>query len=100
MPLDWRRVTFTEHMSEAAALVAECHVVLDFGPEERAPYEIKVYESLKGGGPEPYFAIGVRPDDPDAFRPLGAGATPEDALQECLSNAGIHHRRRVKQRGG
>ena len=33
MTVDWRRVTLTEHMKEAAAVVGECQVVLDFGPD-------------------------------------------------------------------
>jgi len=98
--VDWSRVRFTEHMTEAAAVVAECHVVLDFGPAERATYEVKVYASLKGGGDDPYFALGTNREDPQGFHPLGGGATPEEALQGCLNNAGIYHRRRVKQAGG
>ena len=100
MPIDWSRVQFTEHMTEAAALVAECQVVLDFGPPEQAEYEIKVYASLKAASPDPYFAIGIRRDDPAGFRPVGSAATPEDALQACLNAAGVYHRRRVKQAGG
>ena len=100
MPIDWSRIVFTEHMTEAAALVAECHVVLDFAPEERVQYEVKVYESLKGGGDEPYFAIGTSLEDPQGFRPIGTAATSEEALQACLNAAGVHHRRRVKQSGG
>jgi len=99
VPIDWHRVTFTEHMVEAAAVVAECHVVLDFGPTARIPYQVKVYESLKGGGGDRYFALGTSSEDPGGFRPLGEGATAEDALQACLNAAGIHHRRLVKQRG-
>ena len=94
---DWGRVTFTEHMTEAAAVVAECHVVLDFG-SERAAYEVKVYRPLKG--PETrYFAVGTNRDAPGTFRPIGDGDTPESALQICLDNAGVYHRRRVKQAG-
>jgi len=99
-PIDWARVTFTEHMTEAAAVVGECHVVLDFPPSERATYAIKVYAALKGEGAEPYFALGTNPDDPSGYRPVGGGNTPEEALQACLANAGVHHRRRVKQAGG
>jgi hypothetical protein len=95
--VDWRRISLTEHMTEAAALVAECHVAFDFTPAERAVYEIKVYESLKGGAGARYFAIGTDRDEPGGFRPLGSGETPEDALQACLGTAGIYHRRRVKQ---
>ena len=99
MALDWSRVELTEHMTEAAGVVAECQVVLEFGPSERACYEIKVYEALKGGGGERYFALGTNRDDPKGFRPFADGPTPESALQTCLANAGIHHRRRVKQAG-
>ena len=97
--VDWRRVTLTEHMTEAAAVVAECQVVFEFTAAERACYEIKVFEALKGGGAERYFALGVNRDEPNAFRPLGAAETPEAALEACLANAGIYHRRRVKQAG-
>jgi len=101
VPLDWSRIAFTEHMTEAAALVAECQVVIDFAPVECAPYEVKIYESLKGAAPdERYFAIGTNRDDPTGFRPVGTGATPEDALQRCLNGAGVYHRRRVKQADG
>jgi hypothetical protein len=99
MPLDWSRVRFTEHMTEAAAVVAECHVVLDFGPPEQVTYEVKVYEALKGNDGEPYFAVATNAGDPAAFRPVGSGASAEDALQACLLNAGVFHRRRVKQAG-
>jgi len=95
--MDWRRVVFTEHMTEAAAVEAVCHVVLDFGPEEHATYEVTVLRVLKGGG-APYFATGRDRDRPDAFRPFGEGDTPEAALQACLESAGIHHRRRERQR--
>jgi len=98
VPIDWRRVAFSEHMTEAAALVGECQVVLDFDGAERTQYEIKVYESLKGDG-DRYFAIGANASDAEGFRPTGGGATPEEAVQACLGAAGIHHRRRVKQAG-
>ena len=95
--MEWRRVTFTEHMAEAAVLVGECQVVLDFG-SERLSYEIKVYESLKGGT-DRYFALGTNRDDPAGYRPVGGATTPEAALQECLAAAGVFHRRRARQVG-
>lgn len=97
MALDWTRIILTEHMVEAAALVAECQIVIDFTPTERVAYEIKVYESLKGGGADRFFAVGVNREDREGFHPLGAAASAEDALQRCLNNAGVYHRRRVKQ---
>lgn len=100
MGVDWTRVRFTEHMTEAAAVVGECHVVIDFGPAENAAYELKVYRVLKGGAGEPYFAVGTNRDDPQGYRATAVGATPEEAVQACLEAAGIHHRRRLKQTGG
>jgi hypothetical protein len=94
--MDWRRVVFTEHMTEAAALEAACEVVLDFGADERATYRIEVFRVLKGSG-APYFATGASQEGP-GFRPFGEGETAEAALQACLESAGIHHRRRERQR--
>lgn len=94
--MEWRRIVFTEHMVEAAAVVAECRVAFDFGSEQ-ACYEIKIHEALKGSGPERYFALGTNRDDPQGYRPVGSADTPEEALQACLNAAGVYHRRRVKQ---
>lgn len=95
--MEWRRVVFTEHMTEAAVVEAVCHVVFDFGPDEHATYEITVLRVLKGDG-APYFASGRDRDRADAFRPFGEGETAEAALQACLESAGIHHRRSERQR--
>ena len=99
-PLDWSRIIFTEHMPEAAVVEAQCQVVLDFGPSERVCYDVTVLRSLKGGGAHPFFAYGSNRNDAGGFRPVGEGATPEEALQECLAEAGLFHRRRVKQADG
>ena len=50
MVIDWSRIRFTEHMTEAAVVIGECHVVLDFGTVARVSYEVKIYESLKDAG--------------------------------------------------
>jgi hypothetical protein len=98
-PIDWSRVVFTEHMPEAAVVEAQCQVVLDFGPPDQVCYEITVLRTLKGSGDAPFMALGRNRDDPSGFRPVGEGPTPEEALQECLVHAGVHHRRLVKQAG-
>ena len=95
--IDWSRVTLTEHMTEAAAVVSTCQVVFDFGAEMRVVYEIQVLRHVKGGSGQPFFALGRRQDGDAAYRPLGEGPTPEAALQDCLARAGVHHRRLVKQ---
>jgi hypothetical protein len=96
-PLDWSRITFTEHMPEAAAVEGQCQVVVDFGEPERACYDIVVMRALKGSDAHPFFALGRNREDAAGFRPVGQGGTAEEALQECLVQAGVYHRRRVKQ---
>ena len=98
MPVDWSRVRFTQHMTEAAVVVGECHVALDFDGEEQAAYEVKVLRPLKGASDAAFFAIATNRAAPDGFRPVGEGATPEEAVEACLAAAGVHHRRRQRQR--
>jgi len=99
MPLDWDRIRFTPHMVEAAAVVAECQVVFDFEGREQVSYEVKVYRALKGAAGRPFFAIAANRSDPAGYRPTGEGDAPEEALEACLAEAGIYHRRRVQQGG-
>lgn len=98
-PFDWSRIRFTEHMTEAAAIVAECQVVFDFGADALAPiaYDVQVLRVLKGASSRPFFAVGTDRADPQGFRPLGEGDTAEEALDACLTAAGVHRRRLVKQ---
>lgn len=95
--VDWTRIVFTEHMTEVAVVVGECQVVFDFGTDERTVYDVRVLRGLKGSGAGGHFAVAIDAADPEAFRPVGEGATPEDAVQTCLENAGVHLRRRVRQ---
>jgi len=97
--VDWGLVRLTEHMTEAAVVVGECQVVVDFGPPEQACYEVKVFRSLKGPSTARFFALATNRDDRSAFQPVGNGASAEEALQDCLENAGVHHRRRVERAG-
>ena len=98
-PIDWSRFTFTDHMVEAAAVVAQCQVAFDFEGREQVSYEVKIFRTLKGASSAAFFAVAVNLGDSAAFRPIGEGDTPEGALEACLAAAGIHHRRRVKQSG-
>jgi hypothetical protein len=94
--MDWHRVTFTTHMTEAAAVVGEGTVVLAFEPDPPVTYGVTVYRVLKGSG-EPYFATGRDTSGADAFRAFGEGASPEAAAEACLADAGVHLRRRQRQ---
>jgi hypothetical protein len=100
--IDWSRVVFTEHMTEVAVEVGACQVVFDFGADARVVYDVRVLRAVKGsgtagGGHGGHFAVAVDASDPEAFRPVGEGTTPEDALQTCLENAGVHLRRQLRQ---
>jgi hypothetical protein len=97
MSLDWSRIRLTEHMTEAAAVVAQCQVVFDFGAATPVCYDVQVLRVLKGASSRPFFAIGTDRADPQGFRPLGEGDSAEDALDACLAAAGVHRRRLVKQ---
>ena len=99
-PLDWNRITLTAHMIEAAAVVAECQVAFDFEGREQVCYEVKVFRTLKGASARPFFAVATNRSDPGAFRPVAEGDSAEAALEGCLAEAGIHHRRRVRQSDG
>jgi hypothetical protein len=96
---DWSRIRFTEHMIEAAAVVAACQVVFDFGDDALPPvsYDVQVLRVLKGASTRPFFAVGTDRSDPQGFRPLGEGDSAEEALDACLAAAGVHRRRLVKQ---
>jgi hypothetical protein len=98
--LAWDAISFTEHMVEAAAVVAECQVAFDFEGHEQVCYEVKVFRVLKGAATQPFFAVASDRGGTGTFRPFGEGATAEEALEACLASAGIHHRRRVKQSEG
>lgn len=95
--MDWGRVRFTEHMVEAAEVVGACQVAFDFEGREQACYEVQVLRVLRGAPAAPFLAIATNRADPGAFRPVGEGDTPEAAAEACLREAGVYHRRRVRQ---
>ena len=85
----WDRVTFTTHMVEAAAVVAECQVAFDFEGHEQVCYEVKVFRALKGASAQPFFAVATNRGDPAAFRPLGEGDSRRGGARG-LSRRGRH----------
>ena len=42
--MDWRRVTLTSQMTEAARIVSEAEVVIDFGEQARGWFRVIVLE--------------------------------------------------------
>jgi hypothetical protein len=91
--MDWRRVPFTEHMTEVARVVAQAEVVIEFSATARGWFAVTVFEDLRAtDDAERYFARAVEKDDA-SVQSLGAGATPEDAATVCLREAGVSLRR-------
>jgi len=90
--MDWSRVPLTEHMVEAARVVSEAEVVIDFGAKARGWFRITVLEDLRGARDERYFARAVERDDPQ-IQALASAATAEDAATLCLREAGVSLRR-------
>jgi len=91
--MDWTRVPLTEHMTEAARVVSEAEVVIDFGAAARGWFRVTVFEDLRAtDAAGRYFARAVEKDDA-AVQALATGATPEDAATACLREAGVSLRR-------
>lgn len=91
--MEWRDVPFTEHMVEAAAVVGEAEVVIQFTEAARGWFRVTVFQDLKAAGPdERYFARAVEKDDPQ-IQALETGSTPEEAATLSLKEAGVSLRR-------
>jgi hypothetical protein len=91
--MDWRRVPLTEHMTEAARIVAEAEVVIEFSAAARGWFRITVFEDLRATGDDArYFARAIDKNDA-AVQALATAATPEEAATACLREAGVSLRR-------
>jgi hypothetical protein len=92
--MDWRRVPLTEHMAEAARVVSEAEIVIDFDGAVRGWFRITVLEDLRAAtdDDERFFARAVERDDPQ-LQALASGATAEEAATLCLREAGVSLRR-------
>lgn len=90
--MDWREVPLTEHMSEAAQVVGEAEVVIEFSQVVRGWFRITVFEDLKSEDEERYFARALEKGG-KAIEALATATTPEAAAAFCLREAGISLRR-------
>jgi hypothetical protein len=91
--MDWSRVPLTEHMTEAARVVSEAEVVVEFSEAARGWFRITVFEDLRAtDDADRFFARAAEKDDA-SIQSLGAGATPEEAATICLREAGVSLRR-------
>ncbi|HEY8517404.1 MAG TPA: hypothetical protein VIS07_17980 [Candidatus Binatia bacterium] len=91
--MDWRRVPLGEHVVEAASVVSEAEVVLEFTPDARGWFRVTVFEDLRAADDdERYFARAEEKSEP-TLQGLGTAATPEDAAAIALREAGVSLRR-------
>jgi hypothetical protein len=90
--MDWRRVPLTSHMVEAACVVGEAEVVIEFSETARGWFRVTVFEDLRLESGDRFFARATEKEDA-AIQALASGPTPEDAAAACLREAGISLRR-------
>jgi len=90
--MNWREVPLTEHMTEAAAVVGEAEVVIEFAPAARGWFRVSVFEDLKEPRGDRFFARAVEKEDPQV-QATASAETAEDAAARCLLEAGISLRR-------
>ena len=91
--MDWRQVPLADAVAEAAAVVGEAEVVLQFTEAARGWFRITVFEDLRSSFTEArFFARAVERDDP-LVQAMAAGDTPEEAAALCLREAGVSLRR-------
>ena len=91
--MNWREVPLTEHMTEAARIVGEAEMVIEFTATARGWFRVTVFEDLKGAGEDArFFARATEKEDPQ-IQAIATAASPEEAASLCLKEAGISLRR-------
>lgn len=90
--MDWSRVKLVGQVVEAARVVDEGEVVIDFGDDVRAWFRVTVFEDLRPEGEERFFARAVGREDA-ALTALATATSPEDAATLCIAEAGVTLRR-------
>jgi hypothetical protein len=90
--MDWTRVPLVAQVAEAARVVSEAEIVLEFEGGVRGWFRITVFEDLKPGDGDRFFARAVEREDP-LLQAMSTAATPEEAATHCLREAGVTLRR-------
>ena len=91
--MDWQQIPLAEAVVEAAAVVGEAEIVLQFTETARGWFRVTVFEDLRATDLAlRYYARAVEKEDPLVQAFVTAG-TPEDAATLCLREAGVSLRR-------
>jgi hypothetical protein len=93
--MNWAEVPMTEHVSEAAAVVGEAEVVIEFSESARGWFRIAVFEDLRAQSDDArFFARATeKSDGSGALEAIATGPTPEAAATFCIRETGITLRR-------
>jgi hypothetical protein len=91
--MNWAEVPMTEHVTEAAAVVGEAELVIEFTENARGWFRITVFEDLRAeNADDRYFARSVEKGE-GGLEALAGGPTPEAAAIHCIRETGITLRR-------
>jgi hypothetical protein len=94
--MNWAEVPMTEHVNEAAAVVGEAELVIEFSEDARGWFRVAVFEDLRAESPDArYFARATEKTDGSApgLEAIATGPTPEAAATFCIRETGITLRR-------
>ena len=92
--MDWTRVPLVTQVAEAARVVSEAEIVLEFEGGVRGWFRITVFEDLKPGDGDRFFARAVEREDP-LLQAMSTAATPEEALLGKTALEGPRRPRRI-----
>lgn len=90
--MDWSKIPLVAQVTEAARVVGEAEFVLEFEAGAGGWVTITVFEDLKAGDGDRYFARASFRDRPE-LQAVATASAPEDAAALCLREAGITLRR-------
>lgn len=94
--MNWAEVPMTEHVSEAAAVVGEAELVIEFSEDARGWFRVAVFEDLRAESDDArFFARATEKTDGSApgLEAVATGPTPEAAATFCIRETGITLRR-------
>lgn len=90
--MDWSRIPLVPQVTEAARVVGEAEFVLDFEGRAGGWVKITVFEDLKAGEGDRFFARASFRDRPE-LQAVATASSPEAAATLCVREAGISLRR-------
>ena len=91
--MNWSEVPMTEHVTEAAEVVGEAELVIEFTENARGWFRITVFEDLRAEGADNRFFARAVEKAESGLEALATGPSPEAAAALCIRETGITLRR-------